>query len=76
MRYLSSLQSQIKPWLDLYIETALDVFSEMQAIWRAINRFLDDRLESDTVSNVVIAVVIATPFIGILLFFGALLLSA
>ena len=69
MRYIHTLQSHITPLINFYIETLEEAFAD-------INTFLDNKLESDSVSNAVIAGIALTPVIGSLIFIAALMFSA
>lgn len=69
MRPLQNLQSHITPLITAYIDTLEEAFAD-------INNFLDEQLESDFVTHLIVAGVILTPIVGSFLFVRAIMLSA
>lgn len=62
------LHTYITPLVVTYVETLKDAFAD-------INTYLDERLESEDFQNFIIALIISTPFVGTVLFVGAIMMS-
>ena len=60
---------RISSFINLYAETLQEALTD-------INTYFDKQLESETIHNFVIALIITTPLIGSLIFIGMVMLSA
>ena len=64
-RYLETLQSHISPLAREYFAILREAFSD-------INDYVDEKLDSELATIIAIAIIIATPIAGIMIFFAVL----